>query len=406
MFMKNALLFILALSVMCIANAQLICVDPGHGGSDPGALGCGLRESDINLKVSKLLATALKNAGFSVKMTRSSDTDVSLSGRTSYANSIGASRFVSVHCNAFNGSAHGTETYCWGSGSSTSFSMRDAVNPKVVAALGTYNRGCKTANYYVVKYTNMPAILTELAFIDNSGDAAKLGNSTYQQKAANAIANGVNQVTRSFTESVESNLFTDPTWSSNGTSLFVREIGGSEIREVVLDSEVSYVVNSRETVENKVRVLAIDDQIFVEDENGQRMIVSGDEVYYNPVLSPDGTKIVYSSLTTGLYVCDLNGNTLYTIGRGTNPSWSADSMTVVYDIVEDDGTDYTASDIYSYSLETKDITNITNNSAFLAQKPALSPDGRSVAFEAQGKIYVAKIGTRSILNCKEVKIVK
>ena len=79
MFMKNALLFILALSVMCIANAQLICVDPGHGGSDPGACGCGLRESDINLKVAKLLADALKSAGFSVKMTRSSDVDVSLS---------------------------------------------------------------------------------------------------------------------------------------------------------------------------------------------------------------------------------------------------------------------------------------------------------------------------------------
>ncbi|HNZ66319.1 MAG TPA: N-acetylmuramoyl-L-alanine amidase, partial [Planctomycetota bacterium] len=305
--MRKLLLFVLALSFVVCANAQLICVDPGHGGSDPGACGCGLQEAAINLDTCARLTTALKNRGFSVCNTRTTNTTVSLSGRTSYANSKGAARFVSVHCNAFNGSAHGTETFCYGGGSSTSFSMRNAVNPKVVAALGTRDRGCKTADFYVVKYTNMPAILVELAFIDNPSDSAKLGNANYRQAAANAIANGVDVVTLAMDEEfAESNEYMAPTWSSNGTSLFVRQIGSNNIREVVLESEVSYAVNSRETVETDVKVWEENDVIYVSDTQGKRVLVDKG-VVFNPILSPDETKVIYSELGFGLHVCDLQG---------------------------------------------------------------------------------------------------
>jgi hypothetical protein len=126
-----------------------------------------------------------------VIMTRTTDVYVSLQGRCDIANNNGANRFVCTHCNAFNGSAYGTETFCHPYGSSTSYDLRNKVNPEMVSHMGTYNRGVKTADFYVLRNTNMPAILCEVAFIDNAGDAAKLGNPSYRHEAARAYLHGL-----------------------------------------------------------------------------------------------------------------------------------------------------------------------------------------------------------------------
>ena len=169
-----------------------LCIDPGHGGSDPGAVGNGLRECDMNLDMS-LRARDLFNAdgGWTIIMTRTTDVYVSLAGRTDYANNNGADRFICVHCNSFSdSSANGTETYCHPSGSSNSFDLRNKVQAEMVSHMGTTNRGNKTATFYVLSYTNMPSILTEVAFISNPTDAGKLGNAAYRQEAARAILHG------------------------------------------------------------------------------------------------------------------------------------------------------------------------------------------------------------------------
>ncbi|MGI5860999.1 MAG: carboxypeptidase regulatory-like domain-containing protein [Myxococcales bacterium] len=168
------------------AQERLICIDPGHGGNDPGAVGCGLNEDEINLDTALKLRTLLQSSGFRVEMTRTTDTAVSLAQRSSYANSIGADRFVSIHTNA--GGGTGIETYCHTSATSSSngWKLADLIQDEMVAAWPLRDRGMKQANFHVLRETNMPATLTELAFIDSPscGDATYLGSGTHRQAAA------------------------------------------------------------------------------------------------------------------------------------------------------------------------------------------------------------------------------
>jgi N-acetylmuramoyl-L-alanine amidase len=195
--MKRTLTFALAVLFLLVATVafahvagQKICIDPGHGGSDPGAVGQGLYEDNINLIIGNKMHTKLDTDGATAISTRTTDVYVSLAGRVAISNNNACNRFISTHCNAFNGAAYGTETYCYGSGSANSFDLRNKVNPEIVSHMGTTNRGVKTASFYVLVYTNAPAILGEVAFIDNAGDAAKLGNATYQDYAARAYLHG------------------------------------------------------------------------------------------------------------------------------------------------------------------------------------------------------------------------
>ena len=164
------------------------CVDPGHGGSDPGAVGSGLRESDVNLDIGLRLRSLLQQDAATVIMTRTTDAHVYLSTRCDIANNANAARFVCIHCNAFNGSASGTETFCAVNGSANSYDLRNRTQAEMVAHMGTVDRGVKTlADAWVLNGTNMPAILAEVAFIDSPSDGAKLGNPAYRQTAANAL---------------------------------------------------------------------------------------------------------------------------------------------------------------------------------------------------------------------------
>lgn len=182
-----------ALSFAGMASAQKICIDPGHGGSDPGATGGGQTEANNVLNTSNKfknwlnLDTSDSSGGgsWNVIMTRTTDVYVSLSGRTSYANNNSASRFMSLHNNAFSDtSANGIETFCYGSGSSNSFDLRNKVYDEAVGVWPLTQRGKKTANFYVIRYTNMPAELHEAGFITNSTDRNYVGNSGQQDTLA------------------------------------------------------------------------------------------------------------------------------------------------------------------------------------------------------------------------------
>ncbi len=166
-------------------TGKKLCIDPGHGGSDPGAVGpTGLKEKDVTLRVATVLKNCLVEYGTaSVKMTRSTDIYLSLSQRCQIANNWGANRFISVHFNSCSTpSVNGTETYYYTYGSSYSKSLATCLQNRLVQALGLANRGVKTASYYVLKYTNMPAALTESSFISNPYEEARLKNSSYTWK--------------------------------------------------------------------------------------------------------------------------------------------------------------------------------------------------------------------------------
>jgi len=195
-WLTGSLALALILTGLPARGAQTICIDPGHGGSDPGAVGCGLEEAAVTLDVSWMLHDLLEaDPDLNPIMTRTADVYVSLAARCDYANDNGAARFASIHCNAFNSKASGIETYCYYNGSGASFDQRDRIQKKMTATWPALpDRGGKTAGYYVIKYTAMPATLSELAFIDNCAvDAPYLSSATQLKAAAQAHHNAIRE---------------------------------------------------------------------------------------------------------------------------------------------------------------------------------------------------------------------
>ncbi|TZE82014.1 N-acetylmuramoyl-L-alanine amidase family protein [Calorimonas adulescens] len=176
-----------------------ICIDPGHGGSDPGAIGPGgTKEKDITLAVALKVGEKLKANGLEVVFTRANDNPgfpqdqrQNLAKRVSIANMAKVDLFVSIHCNsAVDQQAHGTETYYYKLGYNGEKLAR-AIQDEMLKATGLYNRGVKTANFYVIKYTQMPAALVEMAFISNPAEEKLLASIEFQEKAVTAIAKGI-----------------------------------------------------------------------------------------------------------------------------------------------------------------------------------------------------------------------
>lgn len=173
-----------------------ICIDPGHGGADSGAVGPGgTREKDVNLAVAKLLFKYLDPVA-DVKLTRSDDRRLGnnensdLAERVRIAEAWRANYFISLHCNAAAAGARGVETYAYKPGGEGERLAR-AIQKELVEATGFPDRGVKFANYYVLRKTSMPAVLIELAFISNPDEEKLLKDPAWQDRAALAIAQGI-----------------------------------------------------------------------------------------------------------------------------------------------------------------------------------------------------------------------
>jgi N-acetylmuramoyl-L-alanine amidase len=169
-----------------------VCIDAGHGGKDPGAVGpTGLQEKVVTLAVSLQVAQILKAAGLAVKLTRTDDSYVVLSQRADISNQFGADAFVSVHVNSVdNNKAGGTETYHH-TMSAPGKKLAAAIQKRLVSALGLADRGVKKENFAVLRLTEAPAALAELAFISNPTEEALLKKPDFLAKAARAIAEGI-----------------------------------------------------------------------------------------------------------------------------------------------------------------------------------------------------------------------
>lgn len=183
---------------------NIVVLDCGHGGSDPGAQSGGYNEKDITYSILYTYAKSYFNSAESdVKAywSRYNDTFVTLSDRAAYANSIGADLFISLHMNsATNTAAKGTEVYYSTNNNTkqknglTSQKMASLFESNLVSAMGTVNRGVKTANYTVIYKNTVPAVLIELGFISNSSDRANLVDTTFQKKAAKNIYQTTRQI--------------------------------------------------------------------------------------------------------------------------------------------------------------------------------------------------------------------
>lgn len=178
-----------------------IMIDPGHGGIDPGAINpeLGLKEAVVTLIYAKRLARQLSDAGHLVVLTRVEDITVSLSDRVMMANASGVDLFISVHCNAADTKvASGVEI--WTSPGET---KSDKVATSILNAIQSMfpDRNYrmdrfdgdpdKEANFYVLKYTKMPAVLIELGFISNDEDANWIKDYTNMMQYCKAITAGI-----------------------------------------------------------------------------------------------------------------------------------------------------------------------------------------------------------------------
>ena len=174
-----------------------IAIFAGHGGSDPGAVGNGLRESDLNLAVSNAATSILRSWGYQVINNRTTDVNRSITADANLANTNRVDAVVEIHQNSNPGTP--------GSGSEVFYSIKDTGRGRQLAeailqrlvALGFRNRGVKTMvnasgqdALGIIRLTNMPAVLVECAFINNPEDMARFD----ANRVAMAVAEGVRQV--------------------------------------------------------------------------------------------------------------------------------------------------------------------------------------------------------------------
>ncbi len=170
----------------------IIALDPGHGGTSSGAVGpSGLKEKDVVLEIALRAAAKLQKKGAVIVLTREDDSTVTLQKRVEVSNDAKANLFVSIHANGHeNELANGTETYYY-PGSIQGRLLAEAIQQEMLASLGRRDRGVKTAAFYVIRYTLMPAVLAEAAFITNREEERLLADPIFRQKAADAIVAGI-----------------------------------------------------------------------------------------------------------------------------------------------------------------------------------------------------------------------
>ena len=180
--------------------SRTVVIDPGHGGSDSGAVGTYSKEKDITLAISKKVASLLSAAGANVIMTRTTDVDVyapydgaveELQARCNIANAAKADVFVCIHIDSFDSPSAGGVTAYYNSKTPYDYGLANYIHLQNMKATNFADRGVKTANFYVLLHTNMPATLLELGFISNPNEEKALNSDVQQQNFAESIVKGL-----------------------------------------------------------------------------------------------------------------------------------------------------------------------------------------------------------------------
>lgn len=171
-----------------------IGIDDGHGYETSGKrTPDGYRENYFNEKVKKFLIPALKRNGFSYVDCSPMTSDNSLADRCNRANNAKADIFVSIHANAYGSgwnSAEGVETYHFPN-SGNGQRLASLIQSELLQGTKQKNRGVKSANFYVLKHTAMPAVLVEAAFMTNKEEANLLKSEKFQKETAEDICRGI-----------------------------------------------------------------------------------------------------------------------------------------------------------------------------------------------------------------------
>ena len=173
------------------STSLVVILDAGHGGSDPGEIAGNVPEKHINPSFVYKIKALLEKQGITVLLTRTGDEQLSLEERASYANEVQCDLFVSVHCNSYdeNPAINGFELFYYQDSKARTLAGRilDAV-----AAAGQINtRRADVAEFFVLKNTNMPAVLLEMGFMTNEQELANLCTDSYQDWLSEIIASTI-----------------------------------------------------------------------------------------------------------------------------------------------------------------------------------------------------------------------
>lgn len=170
----------------------VVAIDPGHGGRDPGAVGIGgLQEAGIVLDIGRQVADLLEQQGVGVILTRQDDREIDLEPRVRAANQGRANLFVSIHANAIDLSrpdVNGIETYYY---SDSGARLARVIHDTVVSMTQSRDRNVRSARFYVLRHTTMPAVLLEVGFVTGEIDAPRLEDAEFRTRMAEAIAAGI-----------------------------------------------------------------------------------------------------------------------------------------------------------------------------------------------------------------------
>ena len=179
---------------------MLIAIDDGHGMETSGkrtplfpGTNIFMRENEFNSAVAQLLGIELKRCGFETVFVALGDKDIPLAERVRIANSADADLYISIHANALTGEwgPHGgIETYHYPN-SQKGKQAAEIIHRHLLHGTPLVDRGVKTANFYVLKHTKMPAVLVECGFMDNIFEAQLLLSGAYRKECAVEIAQGI-----------------------------------------------------------------------------------------------------------------------------------------------------------------------------------------------------------------------
>lgn len=175
-----------------IANAKIV-LDPGHGGSDPGAVVdfSNLHEADHTLSTALLVKQELEAMGATVVMTRSTDTSVSLAERAGLSNREQADAFISLHFDSAESSnVSGTTAYFF---SPISQNLALTVNKYIAQRLPITSQGTRFQNYMMLRENHQPSMLLELGYLNSPKDNKLIESKEYQQQIAHAIADALKE---------------------------------------------------------------------------------------------------------------------------------------------------------------------------------------------------------------------
>jgi Tol biopolymer transport system component len=179
-------------------------------------------------------------------------------------------------------------------------------------------------------------------------------------------------------------------WQADGRVAYRAERAGIR-RDLIVgrDKRVTAAIAAKSVA------FAQDDRMYVLDRKQQLVRIGSGDRFFGAVVSPDGDKVAFQGLTTGLYLYVRSTATLRHIGPGTAPAWSPDSARLAYEVTEDDGHEIVASELYIYDVAGDRVSPITSSDRIVERRPSFSPDGATIAFDDNtGGIFVGRLEVR------------